>query len=144
MRRVWWFLVSRRGDLVWNTIILVAVFLPLAGLAIDVPRYFALRSRLQLACDAAAQAAAQAVDIGHFMDTGQVRLRSDACGQAGWAFAAATENLHAAVALDSCQVDEAGDGVLVQGSGVLQPFYNLGPAVRVRATAASRYRMVQR
>ena len=42
-----------RGDMVWNALIIVTVLLPLSGLAIDVPRYFALRSRLQAAVDAA-------------------------------------------------------------------------------------------
>ena len=48
--------------MVWNALVIVTVLLPLAGLAIDVPRYFALRSRLQIAADAGAEAAARAVD----------------------------------------------------------------------------------
>ena len=35
--------------MVWNALVIVTVLLPLAGLAIDVPRCFALRSRLQIA-----------------------------------------------------------------------------------------------
>ena len=53
---------------------LITVLVPLAGLAIDVPRYFTLRARLQLAADAAAEAAARSVDIPHFRNTGEVRL----------------------------------------------------------------------
>ena len=44
-------LLGRRGDMVWNALVIVTVLLPLAGLAIDVPRYFALlrrRSRVGL------------------------------------------------------------------------------------------------
>ncbi len=59
------------GDMVWNALIIVTVLLPLSGLAIDIPRYFALRSRLQGAVDAAAEAAARQVDIPHFMNTGE-------------------------------------------------------------------------
>ena len=61
VNRQW--LLGRRGDMVWNALVIVTVLLPLAGLAIDVPRYFALRSRLQIAADAGAEAAARAVDI---------------------------------------------------------------------------------
>ena len=56
--------------MVWNALVIVTVFLPLAGLAIDVPRYFALRSRLQIAADAGAEAAARQVDIPHYQNTG--------------------------------------------------------------------------
>ena len=58
-------------DLVWNTLVLITVLVPLAGLAIDVPRDFTLRARLQLAADAAAEAAARSVDIPHFRNTGR-------------------------------------------------------------------------
>jgi hypothetical protein len=46
--------------MVWNALVIVTVLLPLAGLAIDVPRYFALRSRLQIAADTGAEAVARA------------------------------------------------------------------------------------
>ena len=59
--------------MVWNALVIVTVFLPLAGLAIDVPRYFALRSRLQIAADAGAEAAARQVDIPHYQNTGATR-----------------------------------------------------------------------
>ncbi len=59
--------------MVWNALVIVTVLLPLAGLAIDVPRYFALRSRLQIAADAGAEAAARAVDIRHYINTGETR-----------------------------------------------------------------------
>ena len=70
--------------MVWNALVIVTVLLPLAGLAIDVPRYFALRSRLQIAADAGAEAAARAVDIRHYINTGETRLEPDRyAGEAG-------------------------------------------------------------
>ena len=56
-------LLVASGDMVWNALVIVTVLLPLAGLAIDVPRYFALRSRLQIAADAARKRRARQVDI---------------------------------------------------------------------------------
>ena len=74
---------GRRGDMVWNALVIVTVLLPLSGLAIDVPRYFALRSRLQAAVDAAAEAAARQVDIAHYQNTGETRLDADRYGGRG-------------------------------------------------------------
>ena len=94
--RLWSFVVGRKGDMVWNALIIVTVLLPLSGLAIDVPRYFALRSRLQAAVDAAAEAAARQVDIAHYQNTGETRLDADRyAGEAHWAFETAVTNLRA-------------------------------------------------
>ena len=80
--------------MVWNALVIVTVLLPLAGLAIDVPRYFALRSRLQIAADAGAEAAARAVDIRHYINTGETRLEPDRyAGEAAWAFDTAVSDL---------------------------------------------------
>ena len=68
----------------------------MAGLAIDVPRYFALRSRLQIAADAGAEAAARAVDIRHYINTGETRLEPGRyAGEAAWAFDTAMADLRA-------------------------------------------------
>ncbi len=67
-------LADRRGDMVWNALIIVTILLPLASLCIDVPRYFILRARLQAACNAASEGAARAVDIAYFQTTGDTRL----------------------------------------------------------------------
>jgi uncharacterized membrane protein len=140
-------LFDRRGDMIWSTVILATVVLPLAGLAIDAPRYFALRSRLQIAADAAAEAAARAVDVRHFATTGETRLQPDACSEAGWAFTAATGDLAAkgySAHLVACQVDEAADTVATQANGTLRLFYNLSPPFTARVQASSRFRMIRR
>jgi len=133
--------------LVWNTLILVTVFLPLAGLAIDAPRYFMLRSRLQIATDAAAQAAVQQVDVAHFQNTGDVRLKPTYAGEAGWAFETAVAPLRDrgyTADLDGVHLDAANDAVTVNASGTIRLLYNLTPAVSVRVTTTSAYRVTRR
>lgn len=143
MRR---YLAGRCGDMVWNALILITLLLPLASLSIDIPRYFVLKSRLQLAADGAAEAAAQRVDVAHFRDTGEVRLASDAYAQAHWA-AAALLPMHErgyATTIERFAVDEQADTVTVGLVGTTHLFFGLSPAIRVRAEALSRFRMAQR
>jgi len=146
--RLWSFVVGRKGDMVWNALIIVTVLLPLSGLAIDVPRYFALRSRLQAAVDAAAEAAARQVDIAHYQNTGETRLDADHyAGEAHWAFETAVTNLRArgyTASLDNLSVDEGADAVTADGSGTIRLFYNLTPPVTVRVSATSWYRMIRK
>jgi Flp pilus assembly protein TadG len=134
--------------MVWNALVIVTVLLPLAGLAIDVPRYFALRSRLQIAADAGAEAAARAVDIRHYINTGETRLEPDRYGgEAAWAFETAVTDLRArgyTANLDGVDLDEGADAVATRASGTIRLFYNLTPPVTVRVTATSWYRMIQR
>ena len=140
------FVRGRRGDLVWNTLILVTVFLPLAGLSLDVPRYFVLRSRLQNATDAATQAAVQQVDIPCFQNTGETQLKDTYAGEAYWAFDTAVASLrsHGYTAnLDSLQRDEVADAVTATASGTLRLFYNLIPPVTVRVSTTSQYRITR-
>ena len=139
---------GRRGDMVWNALVIVTVLLPLAGLAIDVPRYFSLRSRLQIAADAGAEAAAQAVDIRHYINTGETRLEPDRYArEAAWSFDTAVSGLRArgyTANLDGVDLDEGADAVTTRASGTIRLFYNLTPPVTVRVTATSWYRMIQR
>ena len=132
----------------WNALIIITVLLPLAGLTIDIPRYILLRSRLQIAADAAAEAAALEVDELHFMATGEVRL--DAArypGAAAQSFQATVANLldHGYEAtLDSLTVDEATDAVTTSASGTIRLIFGISPAFRVHTRATSWYRMVKR
>ena len=141
------FLTGRSGDMVWNALVIVTVLLPLSGLAIDVPRYFLLRSRLQVAVDAAAEAAARQVDIAHYQNTGETRLDPDTYGgEAHWAFETAVTDLRArgyTASFDTLSVDEAADAVTVDASGTIRLFYNLTPPVTVRVSATSWYRMIR-
>jgi hypothetical protein len=142
------FVLGRRGDMVWNALIIVTVLLPLAGLTIDIPRYILLRSRLQIAADAAAEAAALTVDELHFMATGEVQL--DAAhypGAAAESFQATVANLlnHGYEAtLDNLTVDETADAVTATASGTIRLLFGISPAFRVHAQATSWYRMVKR
>jgi hypothetical protein len=140
--------LSARGDLVWNTLVIVTVLLPLSGLAIDVPRYFALWGRLQIAADAAAEAAARAVDVRHYINTGETRLEPERyAGEANWAFEAAVTDLRArgyTAALNGVDLDEAADAVSTRASGTLRLFYNLAPPVTLHVGATSWYRLTRR
>ena len=139
---------GRRGDMVWSALVIVTVLLPLAALAIDVPRYFALCSRLQSAADAAAEAAARAVDVRHYINTGETRLESERyAGEAGWAFETAVTGLRArgyTANLDAVELDEAADAVTTRASGTIRLFYNIAPPVTLHVFATSWYRMVRR
>ena len=145
---VFTFLRHTGGDLVWSTLVIVTVLLPLGGLSIDVPRYFLLRSTLATAADAAAADAAQCVDIPHFQNTGDRRLLT-ACARSAAqdTFAANVDNLDAAAYHPhflSLSIDEDQDELMVRVSGDLRLIFGLTPAFTVHVTAASRYRMVVR
>ncbi len=139
---------GRRGDLVWSTLVIVTVLLPLGGLSLDVPRYFLLRSNLATAADAAAAAAAQCVDTPHFQNTGETRLLPDcALAEARDAFAASLHNLDPATyhpRFVSLSIDEGRDEVTVRATGDLRLIFGLTPAFTVHVTAVSRYRMIVR
>ena len=134
--------------MVWNALIIVTVLLPLSGLAIDVPRYFALRSRLQIAADAAAEAAARQVDIPHYVGSGETRLDpATYAGEAAWAFDTAVADLRACgytANLDGVDLDETADAVSTHASGTIRLFYNVSPPVILHVSATSWYRMTLR
>ncbi len=69
------FAKDRRGD-VWAFIAVAIVFigLPLASLTVDVVRGMYVRTHLQVATDAACQAAADALDTAAFQSTGVRRI----------------------------------------------------------------------
>ena len=62
---------DRRGD-VWAFISVAILYIgmPLAGLTVDVVRGMYVRTHLQVAADAACQAAADALDVSVFRETG--------------------------------------------------------------------------
>ena len=134
--------------MVWNALVVVAVLLPLASLTIDVPRYFTLRARLQLAVDAAAEAAARCVDMPHFQNAGDARLRVGCVQQeANRFFALSTGDLAAkgyAPALGAVVVDESGDTVSAEASGTTRLVFNLTPEFAVHVQAVSSFRMDKR
>lgn len=147
----WWlqaWLRQDQGDMVWNALVIITVLLPLASLTIDVPRYFTLRSRLQLAADGAVAAAARCVDVTHFQNVGETRLRSDCVAtEPGFIFTQATQDLQGkgyAPTLGTIAVDEGDDTVSIDASGTTTLFFGLTPAFSVRVYAISTFRMDQR
>lgn len=139
---------ARRGDMVWNAIVIITVMLPLASLSIDIPRYFMLRSHLQKAANATSEAAARSVDVEKFRDTGKTVLdRDEALDEAMHAWGMNTGPLIAkdfGVSLDDIRVDEGNDIVTVEASGTTRLFFGISPEFTVHATALSRFRMDQR
>ena len=68
---------SRRGDAyAWFAALMVLVGIPLASLSIDVTRMMYVRGHLQTASDAACQAAVDALDVPHFITTGEARINA--------------------------------------------------------------------
>lgn len=136
------------GDMVWQTVVLVSVLLPLASLCIDVPRYFTLRSRLQLALDGATQAAVQCVDMRHFQNVGETRLLPECVqSESNLVFAQATQDLQSKgyqPALTSIAVDEQLDQVSGKANGTTTLFFGLSPQFAVTVASVSKVRMEKR
>lgn len=143
----WWrrWLLGDDGNMVWNSLILVTVLLPLASLTIDVPRYYTLRSRLQLAADAAAESAARCLDFEHFRHSGESRLRQDCIDtDSARLFILSTQDLTAkgyVPTLGAVSVDEVTDTVEVDASGTTTLFFGLTPQFTVNVRAVSSFRM---
>ena len=136
---------NRQGDMIWSSIVLIAVLLPLAGLTLDVPRYYVLRSRLQLAADAAAEATAQCVDVAHFQHTGETRL-DDRCRnmEPPFLFNSMMQPLLEKgyrPRLTAVEVDEVADSVTVRAAGDMRLFFAVTPPLTIEVTARSGYRM---
>lgn len=138
-------LTNRSGNMVWHALILVTVLIPLASLTIDVPRYYTLRSRLQLAADAAAESASRCLDFDHFRNVGESRLRPDCVNtDSAQFFALSTQDLTAKgyiPALRNVAIDETADTVAVEASGTTTLFFGLTPQFTVNVRAVSSFRM---
>ncbi len=139
-------LCNRDADLIWSSIVVVAVLVPLAALTLDVPRYFVLRSRLQLAADAAAETAAQCVDIAHFQRTGETVLNQ-------WCLMSDPENVFLQTVaplrargyglyFTHFGFDPGAGSVSVFAQGDMPVFFALTPRLIVRVEARSAYRVI--
>jgi len=148
MRRLRAFFSGRKADMVWNTLVTVSVLLPLLSMTIDIPRYFRLRSTLQAAADAAAEAAARCVDVPVFYQTGDVRLDTACAHSDAYAvFDAATASLRSTgyyPALTGLYIDESQNRVEARAQGTIRLFFGLSPRFTVRVEAWSRFRMPSR
>ena len=141
--RCW--LKASSGDLVWSSLLVIAVLLPLASLTIDVPRYLILRTRLSLAADAVAAGTARCVDVSHFQNTGESRLNPFCVDRTSRdLFAEATTGLSAngfSPSLTGVAIDETADTITVSASGTTRLFFQTTPNVTVNVDSRSRFRM---
>jgi uncharacterized membrane protein len=124
---------------------MLLVGLPLSIVAGDLTRYVYVRSVLQRAADAAAEAAAQQADIWHFQHTGAVRFNAAAVADAARVGDANSRPLLAQAvspSIDYIGLDEHANQARVHMSARLRPFLIGAPDVRVvvQGTAALRMR----
>ena len=146
MWRLLRWLTEKRGDMVWNTLVIVTVMLPLMSFTLDIPRYFILRSTLQNAADAAAEAAAQTPDAAALINAGDTRLADFAARFARDAFYAAASPMTArgyTLSLDDISIDEAHNRVTATAHGDIRYFFGLTPPVTIRVQAQARYRSIR-
>ena len=143
MRLLRW-LTNKRGDMVWNTLVIVTVMLPLMSLTLDIPRYFILRSTLQNAADAAAEAAARTVDAETLIYSGgQDLLPSGAVQYAHMAFDAVASPMNAKgynLSLDGISINESQDRVTATAHGQISYMFGLTPSVTISARSESWFR----
>ena len=146
---MWRFLrwiAGKKGDMVWNTLVIVTVMLPLMGLTLDIPRYFILRSTLQDAADAAAEAAAQTLDASALINSGATQLwSSEAIRSAHNTFAAVAAPASSRgyqIGISAISIDESADQVEVVAYGKLRYMFGLTPEVTIQVRALSRYRHI--
>jgi len=140
-----WF-TNKRGDMVWNALVIVTVMIPLMGLTLDIPRYFILRSTLQNAVDAAAEAAAQTLDAAAFINEGDVRLSDYAIQSAHITFYAVASPMAERgydMALEGISIDEGRNEVVATGYGQIRYMFGLTPTVTLRASGKSFYRSIR-
>jgi uncharacterized membrane protein len=147
MARLLRWLTNGRGDMVWSALVIVTVMIPLMGLTLDIPRYFILRSTLQNAADAAAEAAAQTADGAAFIHAGdQELLAGSALQYAQRVFTEAAAPLSAKgshLALDGFSIDESGNRVIVTAHGDIRYLFGLAPRVTLHVRGASRFRSIR-
>ena len=138
---------GREGDIVWNALIIVAVLLPLMGLTLDAPRYFILRTNLQAATDAAAEAASRSLDPAAWRNAGDVRLDpywANRNAAEVWALTTASlRSMGYEAALESIRIDETHDTVTVRSRGSLRLLFGTTPPITVRVSSQSRFRIIR-
>jgi len=138
---------ERRGDMVWIAIVIVTVMLPLASLTMDIPRYFRLSGQLSQALEATGQGVVNTcLDMGHFEQSGQVRL-VDVClyYESGALFVLNTQDLAGRgyqPRLTGIAYSHSTQRLYLEGEGSLSVFFGLTPALTLRRSVESRVRMV--
>jgi len=140
------FLEDLRGDMVWGTIVVATVLLPLASLSIDVPRYYTLRSTLQAATDAAAEGAARCIDGPVFENMGEDFLYSSCVQREAasrfYGTAQVLDGKGFSYRFDSVSLSFRSITVTAQGSA--RVFFGILPGFTVHVRSTSRWRAVRR
>ncbi len=144
MMRYWVF--GTRASLVWNTMVLMTVLLPLSSLVFDVPQYFAAAANLEMALEAAAQGAANdCLQLAAFSQSGMVRLDADCIGnQARRRFESLTGPLAAAghvPVLTAAECRDSCQTVALRGTTAIRVFFSLSPKITIARTGSSQVRM---
>jgi hypothetical protein len=122
---------------------MAAVLLPLLSLSVDVTRAFYVRLHLQSAADAACEAAALALDVPQFRQTGRAEIHSGlAYDWAGREFAATLADQSAinyAAALG--QISFTGPRTVLCRASASVPGFFLRNAIRVEVVSVSEMRV---
>lgn len=140
-------IADSRADMVWSAIVIVTVMLPLASLTIDIPRYFRLSGQLSQALETTGQGLVNTcLDMGHFEQSGQVRL-VDVClyYESGALFILNTQDLAwrgYQPLLTNFGYNPSTQRLHVEGEGTLTVFFGLTPALTIHRSVESRVRMV--
>ncbi len=140
------FLEDVKGDIVWGTLVVATVLLPLASLAIDVPRYYTLRSTLQTAADAAAEGAARCINGPVFENMGEDSLylscvRREVVSRF-YGTAHTLDGKGFSYRFGSASLDSRSITVTAQGSA--RVFFGILPGFTVHVRSTSRWRAVRR
>ena len=139
------YLRGRAGNVVWWALVIYMVFLPLASLATDVPRFFTMRTTLLSAASAAGEAAARCVDVPHYQDTGETRLNLSCVRTVSRqhfdGVTAPFKRGYYSFSLDRVTVDERADAVWVSATGSTRFLWGVLPSPVAHVKIETKYRM---
>lgn len=139
------YLRGRAGNVVWWALVIYMVFLPLAALTTDVPRFFTMRTTLLSAASAAGEAAARCIDVRHYQNSGETRLDMTcvrAVSRRHFDGVTATfKRNYYSFSLDRVTVDEAADAVWVSASGSTRFLWGVLPSPTAHVRIETKYRM---
>lgn len=138
---------SERGDVMaWFAMLILLVGVPLASLSIDITRLMYVRTHLQAASDAACQAAADALDVRAFRDSGTARIEPGlARSQASQVFSATVADAGRVQFSPSLSLSLLSPLVVrCSATASVVPMIPITPALTVRVTTTSELRVSTR
>ena len=140
------FITNSKASLVWNTMVLMTVFLPLASLVFDVPQYFAAAANLEMALDAAAQEAANdCLQLLSYSQSGTTSLDSSCvASQARRRFQVLTDPMAAAGHVPNLTMVTCSNAcrtLHLQGATTIRVLFSLSPPITIIRSSNSQVRM---